>query len=111
MESAFRLPLKWKVRGNKTKLLLRRLLQRYLPRELFERPKRGFAVPLGDWFRGELAPVLERYLGEQRLAEDDILKPEGVRRLVAEHRSGKRDHYHRLWILLFLQMWRERYVA
>jgi len=111
VESAFRLPLKWKARGNKTKLLLRRLLQRYLPRELFERPKRGFAVPLGDWFRGELAPVLERYLGEQRLAEDDILKPEGVRRLVAEHRSGKRDHYHRLWILLFLQMWRERYVV
>jgi asparagine synthase (glutamine-hydrolysing) len=109
VERACELGLEWKARGWKGKLLLRRLLGRYLPRKLFERPKKGFAVPLADWLRQELGDTLQQYLGEGRLTGDEILSPAGVRRLIDEHKSFVRDHHHRLWILLVLQMWREKY--
>lgn len=109
VEQAFKLGLEWKVQGGKGKLLLRRLLARYLPGKLFERPKRGFAVPMASWLRKELSSTLEQYLGEKKLEGDVILSPVGVGRLIAEHRSFADDHHHRLWILLVLQMWRERY--
>jgi asparagine synthase (glutamine-hydrolysing) len=109
VEQTFNLGLEWKVQGGKGKLLLRRLLARYLPTKLFERPKRGFAVPLASWLRKELSSTLEQYLGKGKLEGDEILSSIGVGRLIAEHRSFADDHHHRLWILLALQMWREKY--
>jgi len=109
VEQAFKLGLEWKVQGGRGKLLLRRLLARYLPTKLFERPKRGFAVPLASWLRKELSSTVEQYLGKGKLEGDEILSSIGVGRLIAEHRSFADDHHHRLWILLALQMWREKY--
>lgn len=90
------------------KRLLRRLLARYLPRPLFERPKRGFSVPLAHWLRNEMRWLVEEYLEEGRLRREGLFDPTGVAGMVREHLSGQRDREAILWALIFWQMWRER---
>ncbi|MGE5664257.1 MAG: asparagine synthase (glutamine-hydrolyzing) [Deltaproteobacteria bacterium] len=107
---AARLPHRFKVRGGETKSLLRKVLDPLVPRPLLDRPKMGFGVPLSRWLRHELRPLLDEYLGEERVRREGFLRPEGVRRVVAEHLSGRRDHQYRLWALLMFGMWRERYL-
>jgi len=109
VEFAARLPLGFKVRGNTTKYLLRRLLHEMVPPALVERPKMGFGVPLNRWLRGELRPLVDEYLDPARVAREGFLRPQGVARVVREHMTGKRDHQYRLFALLVFALWRERY--
>ncbi len=109
VEFAARLPMALKVRGGETKYLLRKILYSHVPRPLLDRPKMGFGIPLSRWLRRELRPLLDEYLGGERVRREGFLRPEGVRRIVAEHLSGRRDHQYRLWTLLVFGMWRERY--
>jgi asparagine synthase (glutamine-hydrolysing) len=91
------------------KRLLRRLLARYLPRPLFERPKRGFSVPLARWLRGELRWLVEEYLEPGRLRREGLFDAGCVGGLVREHLTGQRDREAVLWALICWQMWRERH--
>jgi asparagine synthase (glutamine-hydrolysing) len=109
VEFAARLPLEWKVRGGEPKHLLRRVLYRHVPREILDRPKMGFGIPVNRWLRNELRPLVEEYLGEDRVRREGFLHPEGVSRVVREHLSGRRDNQYRLWALLVFALWRERY--
>jgi asparagine synthase (glutamine-hydrolysing) len=102
---AWRLPPDMKMRGSTGKWLLRRLLHRYVPAALVERPKAGFGVPVGDWLRGPLRPWAEDLLGPDRLRHDGLLAPDPVRRLWAEHLSGRYDRQFELWDVLMLQAW------
>jgi len=95
--------------GQDRKRLLRRLLARYLPRPLFERPKRGFSVPLAHWLRGDLRWLLRDYLEEGRLRREGLFDPALVAGLVREHLEGQRDREAILWALVFWQLWRERH--
>ena len=79
VEFAWRLPLDLKIRGGETKWILRQLLYRHVPRELIERPKMGFGVPIGDWLRGPLRDWAEALLDERRLREGAISAPEPIR--------------------------------
>ncbi len=108
---AARLPLRYKVRGGETKYLLRKVLHPLVPRPLLDRPKMGFGIPLSPWLRRELRPLLDEYLGVERVAREGFLRPEGVARIVAEHLSGRLNHQYRLWSLLVFGMWRERYLG
>ncbi len=110
VEFAARLPLSWNFRGTEQKELLKRVLYRYVPRELMERPKMGFGVPLEVWFRGEWEAILREYLNAERIRLERFFLPSGVRELVEEHLSGRRNHFHRLWTLVMFGMWRERYL-
>lgn len=103
------LPSYFKVRGGESKWLLRRVLDRYVPRRLIDRPKMGFAVPIDSWLRGPLRDWAETLLARDRLAADGLLHVEPVRRAWAEHLSGKRNWQHQLWTVLMLQAWRERW--
>lgn len=105
-ELAWRLPLDWKIRDGQGKWPLRQVLARHVPRTLFERPKRGFAVPLHTWLRGDLRAWAEDLLAPDALAADGLLDPTPIRRLWTEHLSGRRDHHHALWCVLMLQAWR-----
>jgi asparagine synthase (glutamine-hydrolysing) len=109
VEFAARLPMEHKVRSGGTKHLLRKILYRHVPRELIDRPKMGFGIPVNRWLRNELRPLLDEYLGEDRVRREGYLRPEGVGRVVREHLSGRRDHQYRLWALLVFAMWVERY--
>ncbi len=102
---AWRIPPDRKVRAGSGKWLLRRLLHRYVPPALVERPKAGFGVPVGEWLRGPLRPWAEDLLAPARLARDGFLAPDVVRRLWVEHLSGRRDRQFELWDVLMFQAW------
>jgi asparagine synthase (glutamine-hydrolysing) len=110
IEFAASLPEELKLRGRTTKYLLKKVLRKLLPVENIERRKMGFGVPIGHWFRGEMKPFLcETLLSEKHLRRG-LFKPDAVRRLVAEHTTGARDHSHRLWTLLMLELWFVRFI-
>ena len=94
-----------KIRGNQGKWALREVLYQYVPKELIERPKAGFAIPIGQWLRGPLREWAEELLSEHSLKMHDLLEPEPIRRAWSEHLSGKRDWTSRLWNILMLQAW------
>jgi asparagine synthase (glutamine-hydrolysing) len=104
-ELAWRLPLHMKIRGNTGKWALRQVLYKHVPRELIERPKAGFAVPVGQWLRGPLRDWAEELLDERRLTEQGYLRPGPIRQRWAEHLSGRQDHTPSLWAVLMFQAW------
>lgn len=106
---SFRLPMKMKIRGATGKWALRQVLYRHVPRELIERPKTGFGIPVGDWLRGPLRDWAEDLLAPEALSADGLLDPGPIRQSWAEHLSGRRDWTQRLWTILMLQAWRERW--
>jgi asparagine synthase (glutamine-hydrolysing) len=108
---AWTLPRRHLIRQGTTKWLLRQVLYRYVPRDLVERPKAGFGVPIAAWLRGPLRDWAESLLSARRLAEGGLIEPGPVRAAWAEHLSGRRDHAHALWIVLMAEAWRETWVV
>ena len=105
LEFAARVPASLKLRNGESKYLLRRLLQRHVPRSIVERGKSGFAAPIGEWLRGPLAPLATDLLLSGRLKDRGIFDDREVRRLWEDHRSRRAGHPHRLWQLLMLELW------
>ena len=98
-ELAARIPLSMKVRGGVGKRILRELLYREAPRALFDRPKAGFAVPVGEWIKGPLRPWAEDLLDPQRMASDGWFDPAIVQRRWREHLTGSRDSVCAIWAI------------
>jgi asparagine synthase (glutamine-hydrolysing) len=107
VELAWQLPLNMKIRGNTGKWALRQVLYKYVPKELIERPKAGFAIPIGQWLRGPLRDWAESLLGETRLRQEGYFHPEPIRKAWAEHLSGRSDHTPKIWTILMFQAWLE----
>jgi asparagine synthase (glutamine-hydrolysing) len=107
VELAWRLPLNMKIRGNTGKWALRQVLYKYVPKELIERPKAGFAIPIGQWLRGPLRDWAESLLGETRLRQEGYFHPDPIRKAWTEHLAGRRDHTPKIWIILMFQAWLE----
>jgi len=87
------------------KRLLKRLVYRRVPREIMDRPKQGFGVPLGRWFRGELRPMVLDTLTPDRLRTAGIQDASVALQIIEQHMSGRVDHSARIWALLVLAMW------
>lgn len=104
------LPDTLKYRNGTGKYLLKKVLARYLPAELFERPKRGFGVPLDQWFRTGLRDLLLDTLSPQRIKREGLFDERVVEKKVNEHLSGHANHQYRLWPLLIWELWRERWL-
>jgi asparagine synthase (glutamine-hydrolysing) len=107
VEFAWRLPTDVKVYKGQGKWLLRRLLRRYLPEALFERPKQGFNVPVGAWLAGPLRGWAEELLATARIRREGFLDPERVQASWREHMSGRRDRAGELWAVLMIEAWLE----
>lgn len=105
VEFAWRLPLAMKIRDGQGKWLLRQLLYQYVPRELVERPKTGFGVPLDSWLRGPLKAWAGDLLASARLKHEGFLHAEPIAKMWNEHLSGRRNHHHALWTVLMFEAW------
>lgn len=110
IEFAFRLPLALRRGALGNKHMLRKILYKYVPRELIERPKKGFAVPLLEWLRGDLAELLEHHLDPAAVRAQGILNADQVEATVRAFRDGDDRLVHQVWTLLAFQMWRERWM-
>lgn len=110
VEFAAQLPLKLKHRGRVGKRILRKAFGPMLPRNIWNRKKMGFGVPLDHWFRGKLKPLLMDTLLSEQSASRGLFRPEAVRQLIDEHLQRRTNHASRLWALLFLELWQRHWM-
>lgn len=104
-----RLPSKAKINGLTRKYILKKCLKNKLPKEIIQRKKKGFGIPLAKWFKKELRTYLMDYFSYSRIKYAHIFKPEGIQRLVCDHLDGKRDNRKKIWTLLMFESWRDHY--
>lgn len=110
VELGGRIPPRLRVKGWETKYILKKAMEPYLPKEILYRGKMGFPTPLARMFKGDLKGYVEQVLGSDRFHGRGYFQPEAVRRLVAEHAAGERDHHRVLWQLLVLEEWHRRFI-
>lgn len=104
------IPGSLKLHGMETKHILKRAVAGLVPDEIIHRPKKGFSVPIRQWFKRELKDLLHDTLSDQRTRERGLLNPRAVRALVNEHQLGRRDHAQQLWGLLTLELWHRAFI-
>jgi asparagine synthase (glutamine-hydrolysing) len=105
IELAWRLPLELKIKNNSGKLILRNILENYVPNSLMERPKVGFGLPLKDWLRGPLREWAEDLLDETRMTEEGFFYAAPIQSLWREHIYNQADYTEFLWSILMFQAW------
>ena len=108
VEFAWRLPLPMKIRNGQGKLILRRILNKHVPKALVDRPKVGFRVPIDSWLRAPLREWAEALLDEGRLRKEGFFHPEPICRKCPEHLKGQRNWQYYLWSVLMFQAWLEK---
>ena len=108
IEFAWKLPIEMKVKGALGKVPLRNLLYRYVPKQLVDRPKKGFGVPIYEWLRGPMRSWAEDLLDESRLKSEGYFDAKPIRQKWNEHVSGRRNWQAQLWAVLMFQAWLEQ---
>ena len=103
------LPQRLKLRGWTTKRVLRESMKGLLPEVVLSRPKMGFPVPIGTWFRGAYRSVIDEYVLSDRAMERQIFNPDFVRQLVNRHQNGGENHDERLWALVNFEIWQRQF--
>lgn len=107
-EFAWRVPHHLKIRNGDGKWLIKELLYKYVPREIVERPKMGFDVPINEWLKTSLKDWAESLLDEQRLKDEGFFNPAPILKKWQQHQSGKRNNQQSLWTILMFQAWLEK---
>jgi len=110
IEFAWRLPLPMLLKGKEGKRILRSILYKHVPKNLVERPKMGFGIPIDDWLRGPLRTWAHDLLSPEHLRKQGLFNPDEVTRQLTDHMSGKRDNQYRIWNLLMFQTWFDKWM-
>lgn len=108
VEYAWSMPVKMKIRNNKGKWVLRQILNKYVPSDLIDRPKSGFAIPIGEWLRGPLKEWAEDLINENKIIKQGFLNHKNVSKIWELHMSGNADYTARIWSILMFQSWLEQ---
>jgi asparagine synthase (glutamine-hydrolysing) len=109
VEYTAKLPQRMKIRGRETKWILREAMRGILPPEILHRPKMGFPVPVGSWFRREFRYIVDEYVLSERALSRGIFNADFVREIVSRHDAGE-NHDERIWFLVNFEMWQRRFI-
>jgi asparagine synthase (glutamine-hydrolysing) len=110
MELAFSMPGDLKVRGSERKYVLKQAMRGILPPSILARRKEGFSIPMKNWLRRELAPLMERLLTPDRLVRRGLFEPDDVQRRIAAHKAGRENHAHTLFSLMVFERWADQFL-
>jgi len=110
VEFAATLPSEWRLKGKRTKYILKEAMKDILPMQIIERGKEGFSIPIKSWMKNELNPMMMDALSEQNVKSKGYFEPAYVKRLIDEHVKGRENHSHRLWALMMFHMWHDKYI-
>ena len=110
VEFTSKIPVSLKYRNGISKYILRKILYKYVPKELIDRPKMGFGVPTYEWFKGELKGLYMEYISSERIRRDGIFNPLEVDRLLQGYLNNKGVNHNKLWFLFIFQIWREKWL-
>jgi len=104
------IPERYKLKGNETKYVLKKAMERYLPREVIYRGKTGFTPPIREWIINGLEPMIHEYLSPERMRQRGLFTPEIVQTILDENRANKKDHGYLIYALLNLEIWQQTFI-
>ena len=104
------LPADYKLKGSVTKYILKKSVENLLPKNIIKRPKKGFGIPIAEWLKGVLNPLMHDMLSPSRLILQDLFNHDYIQELMREHEQGIANHYKQLWTLLVFQLWHENFM-
>jgi len=111
IEWAARLPSSYKYYKGQKKYILKQIVHKYIPKEMMERPKMGFAIPVESWLRNELKPLVQHYLSTSKVKNHELFKPAEVERLCNDFFNGRKEKYFKIWHLFMFQLWYEKWIS
>ncbi len=107
---AAQIPLDFKLKGNKGKYILKKAVEPLLPKNILHRPKKGFGIPIADWLKGRLNPLMHELLAPSRLNHQGLFNDKFVQKLIQEHETNVASHHKQLWTLLVFQLWFDNFL-
>jgi asparagine synthase (glutamine-hydrolysing) len=110
-EFAASLPLEYKLKGSKGKYILKKAVEDLLPKTILQRPKKGFGIPIAEWLKNRLNPLLRDLLAPDRLKKQGLFNADFVQKLIKEHETGAASHHKQLWTLLVFQLWYDNFLG
>jgi asparagine synthase (glutamine-hydrolysing) len=105
------LPVKMKIRGLKTKYILKKMLQGKLPAEIINRKKKGFGLPIANWISDDLKPLVLELLNETKIEREGLFNPQYINKLLEDHFNRRADNRKLIWTLVTFELWRERWLS
>lgn len=110
VELAFSIPDKFKIKGRRTKCILKKMAGRLLPEKIINRPKQGFSIPMKNWLKGPVRSMMTDLLSYDRIKKQGIFNPVYIELLIKEHIENKNNHSHKLWSLMLFQLWNDTFL-
>ncbi len=105
------IPIEYKLKGKSGKHILKEAMKDLLPHDILHRPKKGFGIPIAEWLKGRLNPLMHDMLSPERLKQQGLFNPEYVQRLIKEHENGTASHHKELWTLLVFELWCDNFLT
>ncbi len=105
------IPVEYKLKGKSGKHILKAAMKDLLPHNILNRPKKGFGIPIAEWLKGRLNPLMHDMLSPERLNKQGLFNVDYVQKLIKEHQTGIASHHKELWTLLVFQLWNERFLS